>query len=146
MGRNKTEATIIYLLLVMLLSCSKDRLIYISKEQEVVNYLTAFGNRYWYLEKIFQNDNQIVLTQNQTNLGKIYTIYDGMKYQGFITFTDGIKGEWVLLDIKTIKETFASYNGTLQSRVYTINVIDNNMLDIEYIQQGTKIREVYHSF
>jgi hypothetical protein len=126
-------------------SCSKKDVSTLTDEQQVVKWLTGDGNRYWRLRHLYINDVEQVLTANQLQYNKTYTLTPGQTDQGTFTNVDGLNGTWTLNSKKLIREKIITTTGAVELFM-TIIKISETALEIEYIINNTSAREVYYAY
>ena len=131
---------------ILFSGCSKTAEVPLTREEEVVKYLTGSGNLVWKLSKVFVNNVAQTLTVDQQKYTKTYTISPSQALAGTFTNSDGNKGKWALNGpIQLIEVINNNMAGPVQL-IYTINEISSNSLDIEYIANLTSVREVYRIY
>ncbi len=130
---------------ITLAACSKPD--EITPEQQVTQYLTGLGNRYWRIKELYVNNVKTVLTTSQLSYYKTYTISaTGEQYSGSFSDANGFAGNWILKGKDHIMETITNtVNGSVPLDL-TINAIDTNNMDVQYTSNGQTIRTVYFAY
>ena len=138
----------ILLLLVVcitLAACSKPD--EITPEQQVTQYLTGLGNRYWRIKELYVNNVKTVLTTAQLDYYKTYTINAvGERYSGTFTDANNFIGNWILKGKDHIMETITNAVVGSVPLDLTINLIDANNMDVQYTSNGQTVRTVYFAY
>lgn len=116
----------------------------LTPEQQVTQYLTGLGNRYWLIKELYVNNVKTVLTTSQLTYFKTYTINaSGEQYSGSFNDANGFTGNWVLKGKDHIMETITNAVAGSVPLDLTINLIDANNMDVQYTSNGQTIRTVY---
>lgn len=126
--------------------CSKNGDTPLSKEEQVVKFLTGDGNRYWHIKEVYQNNLMQPLTNDQLKYTKTYTLVPGQTRKGTWTNSDGDKGIWSLDTFESIYQESSNNPVGPATLTYRINEINENKLDVYYIANSVKTREVYYAF
>ena len=126
--------------------CSKTNEVTITREQQVVNYLTGNGNKVWRLTNIFVNSVEQTLTSDQLKYTKTYSISPTQTLAGTFTNTDGNKGKWALNGPISLIEIIQNNPAGPVQISYIINGITENKLDIEYTANFKTVRELYNAY
>lgn len=130
---------------IILAACSKPD--EISPEQQVTQYLTGLGNRYWRIKELYINNVKTVLTTSQLNYYKTYTINaSGEQYSGSFTDANNFAGNWMLKGKDHIIETITNAVAGSVPLDLTINAIDPNNMDVQYTFNGQTVRSVYFAY
>jgi len=134
-------------LTVILAGCSKDPDTHLTKEEQVAQFLSGNGNRVWRLKAIKVNDVPQQLTTAQLMYTKTYTMVAPQTTQGKFTDYDNYYGEWTMLGATAMKEIFQQIGGGgYGKRDYTILLINDNTLNMYYVDNNTKVEELYNAF
>jgi hypothetical protein len=128
-------------------ACGKDTSI--SAEEQLTQYITGMGNRYWHIKDIYINGVKVVLTNNQLQYTKTYTRKPSSDdYSGTFTDSDGMAGTWRLDGTTQIIETITNSQTGSVTLTNTINKLSYSEIDITYTDavSGDKVRMVYFGY
>ena len=129
-------------------SCSTKEVV-LTPEQQLIQYLTGTGNRYWRIRELYQNDVKQTLTAAQLSYTKTYTIGVGANAKENIgTWNDanGFAGTWEVKDVKRMEETVQNAPAGIITLNLTINKIGAFDMDVQYTSNGQTIRTVYFAY
>lgn len=128
----------------LLTACSKTDDPALTPEQQVLQYLTGIGNRFWRIKEIYVNNVKTTLTSAQLDYNKTYTHYGYTEDNtGVFSDSDGLIGTWEIKGTAQIKETITNNAGGPVVIDLTINHLDTNNMDVEYTKNGQTVRSVY---
>jgi hypothetical protein len=129
---------------LLLTACSKNDDPPPTPEQQVLQYLTGIGNRFWRIKEIYVNNVKTILTSSQLDYNKTYTHYGYTEDNtGVFSDSDGLIGSWELQGTGQIKETITNNPGGNIVIDLVINHLDANNMDVEYTKNGQTVRSVY---
>jgi hypothetical protein len=132
---------------LLLTACSKNDDPPPTPEQQVLQYLTGIGNRFWRIKEIYVNNVKTILTSSQLDYNKTYTHYGYTEDNtGVFSDSDGLIGSWELKGTGQIKETITNNPGGNIVIDLVINHLDANNMDVEYTKNGQTVRSVYFAY
>jgi hypothetical protein len=132
---------------LLLTACSKTDDPPLTPEQQVLQYLTGVGNRFWRIKELYVNNVKTTLTVAQLDYNKTYTHYGYTEDRtGVFSDSDGSLGNWELKGAGQLKETITNNPGGLIVLDLTINLLDANNMDVEYTKNGQTVRTVYFAY
>ncbi len=118
----------------------------LTPEQQVVQYLTGTGNKYWRIKEIYVNAVPVALTSSQLEYFKTYTIYASIETNsGTFVDKDNSMGTWELKTAGHITETITNNISGPIVLDLTINHLDANNMDVQYTANGQTVRSVYYA-
>jgi uncharacterized protein (DUF779 family) len=136
------------LVIVSLMSCNKKE-IPLSKEEQVITYLTGVGNRYWKIRELYINTIPQSLTAAQLGYWKVYTLSISTQDAKGGSFTDesGYRGTWTLdKTADKIDERVDNLPSGPVSYLLKILKLGPNDMDVEYTANGSTVRTVYYAY
>ncbi|MES2373690.1 MAG: hypothetical protein V4557_14015 [Bacteroidota bacterium] len=131
----------------LLTACTKTDDPPLTPEQQVLQYLTGVGNRFWRIKEIYVNNIKTTLTTAQLDYNKTYTHYGYIETNtGVFSDSDGLIGNWELKGTGQIKETITNNPSGNVVIDLMINHLDANNMDVEYTKNGQTVRTVYFAY
>ena len=128
----------------LLTACSKSYDPPLTAEEQVMQYLSGAGNRFWQIKEIYVNNVKTTLTSGQLGYNKTYTHYGyAEKNTGIFSDSDGLRGNWELKGTSKITETITNNPGGNVILDLVINRLDANNMDVQYTKNGQTMRTVY---
>jgi hypothetical protein len=130
--------------IILFSACAPSVVVPADPRDAIIKVLTGSGNKRWFLRKIYLNNVQQTLNDNQLKYWKDYTVNPSQPYMGVWVDENGWEGKWRMPNTQEIPETVTN-NTSAVIKPYVINSATATELDVEYTLNLVTTREVYHA-